>query len=88
LLAFFAQTEALLNGDSHREKVQLQLAILSLEALQAARQIRIAGCSEEERAKLGALIRALQALITPVSQVAFSPRQIAGNDKTDTEAAV
>jgi hypothetical protein len=69
LLALFAQIKALLNGDPHREKIQLQLAILSLEALHAAGQIRIAGCSEEERAKLGALIRALQTLITPISRL-------------------
>jgi uncharacterized membrane protein YccC len=69
LLALFAQIKALLNGDPHREKIQLQLAILSLDALQAARQIRIAGCSEEERAKLVALIRALQTLITPISRL-------------------
>jgi uncharacterized membrane protein YccC len=69
LLALFAQIKALLNGDPHREKIQLQLAILSLEALQAARQIRIAGCTEEERAKLVALIRALQTLITPISRL-------------------
>jgi uncharacterized membrane protein YccC len=69
LLALFAQIKALLNGDPHREKIQLQLAILSLEALQAARQIRIAGCSEEERARLVALIRALQTLITPISRL-------------------
>jgi hypothetical protein len=69
LLALFAQIKALLNGDPHREKIQLQLAILSLEAIQAARQIRIAGCSEEERAKLVALIRALQTLTTPISRL-------------------
>jgi hypothetical protein len=69
LLALLAQIKALLNGDPHREKIQLQLAILSLEALHAAGQIRIAGCSEEERAKLGALIRALQTLITPISRL-------------------
>jgi uncharacterized membrane protein YccC len=69
LLALFAQIKALLRGDSHREKIQLQLAILSLEALQAARQIRMAGCSEEERAKLVALIHALQTLITPISRL-------------------
>jgi hypothetical protein len=69
LLALFAQIKALLSGDPHREKIQLQLAILSLDALQAARQIRIAGCSEEERAKLVALIRALQTLITPISRL-------------------
>jgi hypothetical protein len=47
--------KALLNGDSHREKIQTQLAMLPVEALQAARQIRIAGCSEEERNRLADL---------------------------------
>jgi uncharacterized membrane protein YccC len=69
LLELFAQIKALLNGDPHREKIQLQVAILSLEALQSTRQIRIAGCSEEERAKLAALVRALQTLITPISRL-------------------
>jgi uncharacterized membrane protein YccC len=73
LLTLFAQIKALLSGDPHREKTQSQLAILPVEALQAARQIRIAGCSEEERAKLGALVHALQTLITRVSQL-FSRR--------------
>src|SRR6201981_1821235 len=44
LLTLFAQIGALLSGDSHWEKIQTQLAILPVEALQAARQIRIAGC--------------------------------------------
>jgi uncharacterized membrane protein YccC len=69
LLALVAQIKALLSGDPHRDKTQLQLAIVSLEALRTARQIRIAGCSEEERAKLVALIRALQTLITPISRL-------------------
>jgi hypothetical protein len=43
--------------------------MLPVEALQAARQIRIAGCGEEERAKLVALVRALQTLITRISQL-------------------
>ena len=72
-LALFAQIKALLSGEPHREKIQTQLAILPVEALQAARQIRIAGCPEEERAKLVALIRALQTLITRISQL-FSRR--------------
>jgi len=59
----------LLSGDPHREKFQTQLAILPVEALQAVRQIRIAGCSEEERAKLAALVRSLQTLITRISQL-------------------
>jgi hypothetical protein len=69
LLAVLAQIKALLNGDPHREKIQTQLAILPLEARQAARQIRMAGCSEEERAKLVALVRALQTLITRISHL-------------------
>jgi len=69
LLALFAQIKALLSGDPHREKFQTQLAILPVEALQAVRQIRIAGCSEEERAKLAALVRSLQTLITRISQL-------------------
>jgi uncharacterized membrane protein YccC len=69
LLALVAQIRALLNGDPHREKIQTQLAMLPVEALQAARQIRIAGCAEEEKAKLVALVRALRTLITRVSQL-------------------
>src|SRR4029077_7237745 len=69
LLAVLAQIKALLKGDLHREKIQTQLAILPLEARQAARQIRMAGCPEEERAKLVALVRALQTLITRISHL-------------------
>jgi hypothetical protein len=69
LLAVLAQIKALLNGDPHREKIQTQLAMLPVEALQAARQIRIVGCSQEEKAKLVALVRALQTLITRISQL-------------------
>jgi uncharacterized membrane protein YccC len=69
LLTLFAHIKALLSGDPHREKIQTQLAMLPVEALQAARQIRIAGCGEEERAKLVALVRALQTLITLISQL-------------------
>jgi multidrug efflux pump subunit AcrA (membrane-fusion protein) len=65
----FAQIKALLSGDPHREKIQTQLAILPVAAPQAVRQIRIAGCSEEEKAKLVALVRALQKLITRISQL-------------------
>jgi hypothetical protein len=55
LLMVLAQIKALLNGDPHREKIQTQLAMLPVEALQAARQIRTAGCSQEERNKLADL---------------------------------
>src|ERR1700756_4189264 len=73
LLTLFTQTKALLSGDPHREKIQTQLAILPVEALQVARQIRIAGCPAEERAKLVDLIRALQTLTTRIDQL-FSRR--------------
>ncbi len=69
LLALFAQIKALLSGDTHREKIQTQLAILPVEALQATRQIRIAGCPEEERLRVGALVRALQALVTQATDL-------------------
>ena len=64
LLALFAHIKGLLNGDPHRNKIQAQLAILPVEALHASRQIRIAGCSEQEKATLGAFIRALETLVT------------------------
>jgi hypothetical protein len=69
LLALFGQMKALLNGDPHREKIQTQLAILPVEALQASRQIRFAACSEGERAKIGVLVRALQALVTRATEL-------------------
>jgi hypothetical protein len=69
LLAVLARIKALLDGDAHREKIQIQLAIPPVEALQAAHQIRIAGCSREERANLVALIRALQTLIARITQL-------------------
>jgi uncharacterized membrane protein YccC len=73
LIALCGQIKALLSGEPHREKIQTQLALFPVEALQAAGQIRIAGCSEEERAKLVALIGALQTLTTRISQ-SFSRR--------------
>jgi hypothetical protein len=69
LLALFTQIEALLGGDPHQEKIQTQLAILPVEALQAVRQIRMAGCSEEEKARLTALVHALQTLIARITQL-------------------
>jgi hypothetical protein len=64
LIALFADIKGLLNGDRHQEKIQTQLAVLPVEALHASRQIRIAGCTEQEKARLGALVRALQTLVT------------------------
>ena len=71
LLALFAQLKALLNGDPHRDKIQTQLAILPVEALQVSRQIRSAGCSEQEKARLGALVQALQTLVTRTTELVY-----------------
>jgi hypothetical protein len=68
-LSPFARINALLSGDPHREKILTQLANLMLEALGAVRQIRIAGCSENERRKLVALIHTLQMLVSCISQL-------------------
>jgi uncharacterized membrane protein YccC len=64
LLAIFGDIKALLNGGPRHENIQKQLAVLPVEALQASRQIRIAGCTPQEKARLGALIQALQTLST------------------------
>jgi len=71
LLGILSQIKALLGGDAHREKIQTLLAILPVEALQAARQIRMSGCSEDEKAGLGALVRALQALVTQTTELVY-----------------
>jgi hypothetical protein len=74
LIAVFAQTKALLSGDPHREKIQTQLAILPVEALQVTRQIRIPGCAEEEKTRVIALVRALQAAVTRITELVSHPK--------------
>ena len=69
LLAIVAQLKALLCGDPHQERIRTQLAILPVEALQAAGQIRLAGCSEQERGKIAALIRNLQGLVMQATEL-------------------
>jgi uncharacterized membrane protein YccC len=66
LLAIFGNITALIKRGPHHEKIQKQLAILPVEALQASRQIRVAGCTPQEKARLGALIGALQTLSTRI----------------------
>ena len=56
LLAVFEEIKALLNRGRYQEKIQNQLAILPAEALKASRQIRIAGCTPQEKARLGAFL--------------------------------
>src|SRR5215469_235414 len=69
LLAIFARLKALLSGDGHEERIRTQLAILPVEALQAANQIRFAGCSGQEKGRMAALVRALQALIVEATKL-------------------
>ena len=71
LVAILSHIKALLSGDAHRERIQTQLAILPVEALQAARQIRMSGCPEDERARVRALVRALQALVTQTTELVY-----------------
>ncbi|MGA8655146.1 MAG: FUSC family protein [Chthoniobacterales bacterium] len=69
LLAIVARLKALLDGDPYQERIRTQLAILPLEALQASAKIRFAGCSEQERSKLAAFLRALQALVVQATEL-------------------
>jgi uncharacterized membrane protein YccC len=69
LLAIVARLKALLSGDPHQERIRTQLAMLPVEALQAAGQIRLAWCSEQERAKIAAFIRTLQALVVQATEL-------------------
>lgn len=71
LVAICAHIKALLNENSDPEEIRTRLTNLTAEALGAARQIRLAGCSEQERAKLVATIRSLQTLDSRVSRVVY-----------------
>jgi uncharacterized membrane protein YccC len=69
LLAIIARLKELLSGDPHQERIRTALAILPVEALQAAGQIRFTGRSEQERGRLTALVRALQALVVESTEL-------------------
>ena len=88
LLALFAQMKALLNEDPHREKIQTQLAILPVEALQASRQLRFAACSEGERARIGVLVSCAAGTSDPGYGAGFSQTSLAGNHRSGPGAAV
>jgi p-hydroxybenzoic acid efflux pump subunit AaeB len=62
LLALFKDTNALLRREPDQERIQTRLAILSVEALQAIRQIRSHRFSEQERTRVIALVNLLQAV--------------------------
>jgi uncharacterized membrane protein YccC len=63
---FFIQLKALLNRAGNAEKIRTQLAILPVEAQQAARHIPSGDCSGEEQAKITRLIEAAQRLVTGI----------------------
>jgi uncharacterized membrane protein YccC len=71
LVAICAQVKALLDESPHPEEIDSRLTNLTVEALGAIRQIRLAGCSEQERAKLIATIRSFQTLVNRVSQLVY-----------------
>jgi uncharacterized membrane protein YccC len=62
LLALFTDTNALLRREPDQERIQTRLAILSVETLQATRQIRSRRFSQEEKKRVVALVHILQAL--------------------------
>jgi hypothetical protein len=81
LLALFGDIKAVLDGDPHREKVQTQLAILPVEALHASRQIRSAGCSEQEKAKAWRVGSSAANSGYPGNGAGFSQTYRSGNHK-------
>jgi p-hydroxybenzoic acid efflux pump subunit AaeB len=62
LLALFKDTNALLRREPGQERIQTRLAILSVEALQAIRQIRSHRFPEDERTRVIALVHLMQAV--------------------------
>jgi uncharacterized membrane protein YccC len=67
LLKFYEQLKKLLNRDRHVEKIRTALAILPVQAQQAAHQIPIRRFSGEEKVKVDQLIKVSQALVLQCS---------------------
>jgi uncharacterized membrane protein YccC len=62
LVAFFGQLKALSNPKLPTKKIQTRLALLPIEALQAAKRIRLPGFTREQLRQFELLIRALSGL--------------------------
>jgi len=62
LVEFFGQLRALANPKLPMKKIQTRLALLPIEALQAADRIRLPGFTREEQRQFEMLIRALSGL--------------------------
>jgi len=62
LVEFFGQLKALSNPELETEKIQTRLALLPIEALQAAKRIQLPGFTGEQQRQFELLIRALSGL--------------------------
>ena len=69
LIGIFARLKTLLAGDPPAEKVMAELTDLPVEALGMLRRIQSAGCSEEEKMKLSAVVRSLQRVVSRLGQL-------------------
>jgi uncharacterized membrane protein YccC len=69
LITLFKDNKALIRRDPDPERIQTQLAILSVEALQTIRQIRSPRFSREERNRVTALVQIVQALSARLSHL-------------------
>jgi uncharacterized membrane protein YccC len=71
LLAMVADTKALLSQAPDQEKIQTRLAITSVEALQAIRQIPMPVAEAAEKSRFAALVRELQAVVARIQHLVF-----------------
>jgi hypothetical protein len=66
-----ADTKALLSQAPDQEKIQTRLAITSVEALQAIRQIPMPVAEAAEKSRFAALVRELQAVVARIQHLVF-----------------
>lgn len=69
LIVLLAKIRALLAAGPGSEKIMAELTDLPVEALAMVRQIQLAGCSQEEKARLSAVVRSLQRFISRLGQI-------------------
>jgi hypothetical protein len=65
----FVSRSSVAQRDVHRERSGPTGDAVPVEALQAVRQLRMAGCSNEEKARFAALVRSLETLVIRISQL-------------------
>jgi p-hydroxybenzoic acid efflux pump subunit AaeB len=76
LIEFFGQLKAVANPKLSTKKVQTRLALLPIEALQAANRIRLPGFTQEQQRKFALLIRSLSGLATRRTALSRSRREL------------